>query len=1058
LRNRGWLKLAGAIVVAVAVLAILGAVILPEGAFTLRFWLFLAAAGVLAGGVSVFFARETGGRVRESLDALLRSLAAGNLNVGTGTEVQRVMEEYPGFQRVLRSFQNMIGYLQDGSDSVSSASSAISSKTRVLFKEVQDEVESVSRVRESVRALEREIEQVVGNVDGLSSVSEQTGSAVLEMRASIDEVVGSTHNLSSFVDEIGVSIEEMARSVEEVAEHTESLSSFAIENSSAMVEMDATIGQIEENIRETEGISKQVAEVSATGTRVVKETVRGLEKIHAAMTGTLSAMEGLRERSREIGKILKVIREIADQTNLLALNAAIIAAQAGEHGKSFGVVAEEIRDLSERTAASTAEVGAITGTIQKDVEAASDVAREVMERVEEGLQLGRSSEENLVRIGQAIDMAGNNISHISRAASEQAKGSRQVTAAIEEMTKRIERISSATREQAKTSQLINQKASVMKDLTRNVDRAMEEQAMGSNAIAQGMDQVRGSVEGIQRALIKMSQAGQRIVQAMDTISGASQQNLAGARDLAATSSILRQESLVLSEQMGSFSLPKPVRGGEVRLGYVTYDFNLDPAFANNLRDGELCHVFNEGLLKFGYGTRLLPGLAEEWTTGVDGTVYTFRLRPNATFHNGRKVTSQDVLFSWHRAASPKLETGGQWFLSWVEGAEEYIAGKAPSIRGLKALDERTVEVKLREPLAFFPYMLSTPEACMVPKEAVDERTYRMARHVGAGPYQVVDVARDRVVFERHRGYYDDSIPYSDRLVFDYSAQGEDELVRNLKEGRAHVVPSFSNEAIESLLADPFWENNTEYTVLLNTTVVSIRNDLSPGSIKEVRQALNYAVDRQALLAQYPHSRITPAAGLLPPGIIGYRSDRKGYYHDPEKARWLLSRAGFPGGIDLHIPLDASRIRQHREFMLLVEMFRKAGVRIETETVSHEEFESRRRRGGGRPLLYSTGWYADYPDPDSFLYVLFHSKAGDPLEMRFKSPELEALVERGRRSLDVEERIQIYQEAEDIVVDEAPCVLLYHSWGVVPHRPELMGMKLSLTPPVIRPEFLWLGGS
>jgi len=149
---------------------------------------------------------------------------------------------------------------------------------------------------------------------------------------------------------------EMSASFEEVAENTNSLSAFAVQNSASMVEMDATISQIEENIRDTETLTQQVSQVARIGFQSVEDTVKGLEKINESVGLNQTAMESLEKRSIEIGKILKVIREIAEQTNLLALNAAIIAAQSGEHGKSFGVVAEEIRDLAERTALSTSEL------------------------------------------------------------------------------------------------------------------------------------------------------------------------------------------------------------------------------------------------------------------------------------------------------------------------------------------------------------------------------------------------------------------------------------------------------------------------------------------------------------------------------------------------------------------------------------------------------------------------------------------------------------------------------------------------------------------------------
>ena len=1055
---RPWLRPVLAGLVNAACLALLALALLPDEALTWRLWLCLVLGGLAMGFGHWYVATRSAEHSREDLDALLRALSQGDLTVGTKLGAQSVTEDYPGFRRVLRSFLNLITYLQDTSESVSTVSGGISDKTRVLFREVQDQVASVTEARDSIRQLDRDLEQVVEHVDGLSSFAEETGSAILQMRASSDEVLNSTHNLAAFVDEIGASIEEMTRSIQEVAAHTESLSSFAVQNASAMLQMDATIGQIEENIMETEGLSRQVAEASTSGTTVVKETVKGLENIHAFMVTNLEMMDSLSQRSKEIGTILKVIREIADQTNLLALNAAIIAAQAGEHGKSFGVVAEEIRDLSERTTASTAEVGAITATIHTQVEHAVRVAREGMARVEEGLKLGQSSEEHLQRIGQFIELAGTGISHIARATSEQSRGSKQVTAAIEEMSKRIERISLATREQAQTSKLINEKGLVMKDLTDNVERAMAEQSGGGERIAQGMDRVRGSVDSIQKALIRMSQAGEKMVTAMDTISGASQQNLGGARDLSATASTLRQEALVLVEQLGSFTLPKPVPGGELRVGYVHYDYNLDPVYADNVRDGVLAHNFNEGLLRFGYGAKLLPAQAESWDVSVDGLVYTFHLRRDATFHNGRKVTADDVIFSWHRALSPKLGKQGQWFLSAVVGAEEYMTGRAPRIKGINAIGDRSVEVRLREPLAFFLAMLTTPESSLIPREVVDENSMRILKPVGCGPFQVAEVKPERIAFERFREYYERGIPYVDRLVFDYSASNEEEVLENLRTGRSHLAMSLSNEALEQLLSDPYWENNTEQTVLLNTQLLSIRNDMAPGNIKEFRQALNYAVDREGLLAKYPHVRVTPARGILPPGILGYKSDRKGYYYDPEKARWLLSRAGFAKGIDLRIALDLGRSSQFQEFMLVAEMMRAVGVRIETEPISHEEFEARRKAEGGRPLLYSTGWYADYPDPDNFFFVLFHSQGGDALQLRYNSSKVDDLVNRARRTLDVEERVTLYHEAEDQVIEDAPCVFLTHSWGMIPHRAEVMGMKLSLTPPIVRPQHIWIGES
>ncbi len=1034
-----------------------GLALLPGEARGGRLWIYVAILSALFGFGLAWYAERQRRGYRRRLDTVITAMVAGNLAAREDQEQSGFAADFPSLPKLLRTFRNLIAYLQGTSHNVSEVSATLARKTRQLSGDASEQVASVEQANASIRELDKEIGTVVEQMDTLSGFTEQTSSSILQMRSSIQEVVEAAQHLAEFVDEIAASMTEMARSIEEVAAHSDSLSSFAIENASAMVEMDATTGQIAQNIKETEALSQQVARVAQESGRTVQDTVVGLAKIQEAVVTTVNAIESLGARSQEIGKILKVIRDIADQTNLLSLNAAIIAAQAGEHGKGFAVVAEEIRELAERTAASTAEVGEIVSAIQKEAGAAVRVAKEGMDRVEEGMARGKASEESLQRIGEAIGLAATSISHIVRAAAEQSKGSRQVTEAIEEMTKRVERISIATREQANTSQMISKKTMTMKELTQAVEQAAKDEAQGSETISQGMERVRGSVEATHQALIGMSKASQRMVEAIQVISGASTQTHGSARDLASAASLLRQESLLLAERLSGFTLPKPIRGGELRVGFVAYNYNLDPAFANNVRDGQLCHAWGEGLVKFGDDTRLLPGLAESWEINTDGTLYTFHLRKSAVFHNGRPVMAEDVLFSWHRALSPKLAGSSQWFLSAVEGAREYMGGGAQRITGLRAMGDRTVQVKLKEPLAFFLYMLTTPESFIIPKEAVDDQTLQITQHTGCGAYKVAEASREKVTLTRFNGYYDQATGFADRITFDYGSSSEGEVLEGLHEARLHVALSLSNEALEELLQDPAWESNTESSVLLNTQLIAIRNDMAPGNIKEFRQALNYAVDRQGLLSGYAHSRVTPAMGILPPGMLGYRPDRQGYTYDPDKAKWLLNRAGFQGGLDITIQVDVSRQSQFQEFQKLVTMFVDVGVRIKLEPMNHEAFEARRRQSG-RPLLYSTGWYADFPDPDNFFYVLFHQQGGDALDLHYGNAKLDELIERARRSLDMDERTALYHQAEDLVVEDAPCVFLYHNWGRVPFRPEVMGMKLSLTPPLLRPEHVWLAAA
>ncbi len=1045
----------GSVVAVFLVGIVLSSIFLPNSILTtLSFYLFLILFSLIVGGMVNYYVNVYLKLHKDITERVLIDLAKGRLNVDSKDYYLQAVKFYSGFQSLLKSTRNLLNYLQDMGENVSNVASGITEKTRNLIIDAKEQVNSVIASDKSIKQLDKEIEKVVEEMDTLSTFVEQTASSVLEMKSSIDEVADAAHRLATFVDEITTSMTEMSASFEEVAENTNSLSAFAVQNSASMVEMDATISQIEENIRDTETLTQQVSQVARIGFQSVEDTVKGLEKINESVGLNQTAMESLEKRSIEIGKILKVIREIAEQTNLLALNAAIIAAQSGEHGKSFGVVAEEIRDLAERTALSTSEVSEIITSINKDISEATKTASEGMLRAQEGMRLGRAALDSLERISKSIQAAESSISHIARASAEQSKGSKQVTAAIEEMTKRIERISIATKEQAQTSSSITKRSATMEELTKAVDRAAHDQAKGSEVISQGMEKVKVAIDTTHQALISMSKLGQQMVSAVDIIRSASEQNLGSARDLSATSSNLRQDSILLVEELRRFELPKPQRGGEIRIGYTRFAYNLDPAYGNLRMHHEVSHPYNMTLVRFGHGTRIYPALASEWNVSADGLKYTFKLRRDIYFHNGRKVTARDVIFSWHRSLSPLLDNEGKWFLNWVEGAEDFTQGKAKTISGLKSYEDDTIEITLKEPLAFFLNMLTAIEASVIPPEAVDENSLRLIRPIGCGPYKVVETEPNKIVFEKFENYFDENVGFVNRIVYDYNPKTPTDLLVSFKEGSIDIIPSLAKETLEELIRDEKWQNQIESSLGLNTTFFTFRNDTGPFAVKELRQAANYAVDKEALVAEHPATEPTPAKGLLPPGILGYNPNQKGYPYDPDRAKWLINKAGYPDGLRLKIATDESRVNQKKDFEFVSKYLDEVGIHIEEEVQTHEEFIQRNKREG-RPYIYATGWYADYPDPDNFVYVLFNSKAGDILGTGYKSSRLDELSEKARRSLDLDERIELYREAEDLLVEDAPVLLLYHERAVVPHSKEVMGLKLFLVPPTVRPESVWL---
>ena len=230
------------------------------------------------------------------------------------------------------------------------------------------------------------------------------------MSASIEEVSRISDTLADFVDETASAIEEMIVSINEVATNTESFSSFAIQTASSMVQMNVTTEEIGKSAKQSSELAKSVKEAASEGRQAVSGTVEGMQRIEAAMSEAKSALAELADRSDEIGEIVRVIDEIAGQTNLLALNAAIIAAQAGDRGKAFGVVADEIRDLSERTSLSTDEIGTLISNVQRSVERATEQMTTSAQRVSEGVGLTARAEQVL---GKILDLTARSTNSIS---------------------------------------------------------------------------------------------------------------------------------------------------------------------------------------------------------------------------------------------------------------------------------------------------------------------------------------------------------------------------------------------------------------------------------------------------------------------------------------------------------------------------------------------------------------------------------------------------------------------------------------------------------------------
>ena len=335
---------------------------------------------------------------------------------------------------------------------------------------------------------------VLKHTEMLATSAEDGSSAILQMTATNDQMAANIGELGTSVRESVASIEEMTYSMREVARNVDALSLTAEETSSSMNEMDVSIDQVQSNANETARLSEEVARDAETGAEAILKTIEEIHRIRVSSSAAVKVMSNLDSHIAAVGKILNVIDDVAEQTNLLALNAAIIAAQAGEHGKGFSVVAEEIKDLAERASASTKEIAELIKGIQQESLNAIKAVERGAENVERGVQVSGEAETALKKILESSQKSTNMVRAIARATVEQAKGSRQVTDSIGRIAETVQQIAAATAEQARGSELIMASSEKMRSIAQQVERSSQEQSRGNKQMTQAIEQISAMVE------------------------------------------------------------------------------------------------------------------------------------------------------------------------------------------------------------------------------------------------------------------------------------------------------------------------------------------------------------------------------------------------------------------------------------------------------------------------------------------------------------------------------------------------------------------------------------
>jgi peptide/nickel transport system substrate-binding protein/oligopeptide transport system substrate-binding protein len=458
-------------------------------------------------------------------------------------------------------------------------------------------------------------------------------------------------------------------------------------------------------------------------------------------------------------------------------------------------------------------------------------------------------------------------------------------------------------------------------------------------------------------------------------------------------------------------------GGEnaspmLELALETAPNRLDPAFAVDVAEGEICALVFEGLVGFAPDGSLTPALARSWEI-EDGRRYVFHLDPRARFADGRPVRAADVRASFQRVLSPTTASPRSWVLARIRGADDYHDGRAAEVEGIDVRDDSTLAVELEEVFAPFLSMLALPAARVVDVASAAANDVP----VGSGPWVVGEWVRgDRITLvpnvhhaRRARGI--DGVRY--RVIpepFTRIAEFESGTIDVLEIPDAEVSRFLNDDAVSSrLLKRP--ELRVFYVGLNNPRFRDLR----------VRRALNHAVNVPELVRVLAAGEAIPAYGAIPPGIAGHR-DRSGYPYDPVRARDLLREAGAE---NLKLEVWMRESAEGGRILEAVQGYWRA-VGVDATLVRREWSAFKEAVSAGKVDAFLLDWFADYPDAENFLYPLFHSdnRGGGGNRSFFSDAGVDRAIVEASRILDPSARAAACAAIDSTVYAQAPWVYLY----------------------------------
>ena len=486
--------------------------------------------------------------------------------------------------------------------------------------------------------------------------------------------------------------------------------------------------------------------------------------------------------------------------------------------------------------------------------------------------------------------------------------------------------------------------------------------------------------------------------------------------------------------------------------------SLDPAFAKSQSTMWAAHQFYNTLVEIDDSLHIIPSLAKSWDISPDRTIFTFHLRDDVFFHDdvafpegkGRKLTAHDVEYSLSRIIDKETASPGSWIFN----------RKVHSIRPFKAIDDTTFQLKLLRPYLPILGIISMQYCSIVAKEAVEKYGINFRRHpVGTGPFRFITWEEGQaLIMKKNPTYFEkdsagNRLPYLDGVnISFYDSKATEFLLFRQKQLDFinDIEASFKDEILTkqgTLRKD--WEGkivlqtnpylNIEYLgILVDSTNELVRN--SPMRSKKIRQAINFGFDRRKMVLYLRNSLGTPAeSGFVPMGLPSFDTAVvKGYHYDPAKAKRLLAEAGFPDGKGLP-PIKLLTIPIYADMAnFIAKQLGESGIPVQVDVVQKSLLLT--MTSSSTAAFFRGSWIADYPDAENYLSVFYSKNPAPPNYTRYNSAAFDAAFEKAITEDNDSIRYKLYQQADQIMMNDAPVVPLWYDKVVRLAQTNIIGFK------------------